>query len=147
SRRRAARRGNHGDLTADQSGRQGRQSIVSALRPAIFDRYVAALDVADFAQALLESAYIVRPEVGRSVAKEPNHWHRRLLRARRERPRSRSAAEQRDELASLHLRGHSTISSARASSLSGIWRPSAFAVLRLIAISNFTGACAGRWVG
>jgi len=38
-----------------------------------------------------------------------------LLRARRERPRGRRA-EQRDEVASLHLRGHSMTSSARASS-------------------------------
>jgi len=30
---------------------------------------------------------------------EPNHRHRRLLRARRERPRSRRAAEQDDEIA------------------------------------------------
>src|SRR5262249_39738494 len=61
-----------------------------------------------------------------------------LLRARRERPRRR-AAEQRDELAPLHLRGHSMTSSAMATSLSGIWRPSAFAVLRLMASSNFVG--------
>src|SRR5262249_54315836 len=37
-------------------------------------------------------------------------WHRRLLRARRERPRRRRAAEQRDELATFH----SITSSARA---------------------------------
>ena len=35
-------------------------------------------------------------------AEEPDHRHRRLLRARRERPRCR-AAEQRDELAPLQL--------------------------------------------
>jgi hypothetical protein len=32
-----------------------------------------------------------------------NHRHRRLLRARRKRPRRRRAAEQRDELASFSL--------------------------------------------
>jgi hypothetical protein len=42
---------------------------------------------------------------------ESNHRHHRLLRARRERPRSRSAAEQRDEVApfqfvELHLVPH-----------------------------------------
>src|SRR5262249_60520484 len=47
-----------------------------------------------------------------------------LLRPRRERPCDSRAAEQRDELAPLHLRGHSITSSASASSLSGIWRPS-----------------------
>src|SRR5262249_40022269 len=52
----------------------------------------------------------------------------RLLRARRERPRRRRTAEQRDEFAALH----SITSSASASILSGTVRPSAFAVLRLI---------------
>src|SRR5262249_45754164 len=50
----------------------------------------------------------------RGVPQEPNHRHRRLLRARRERPRRR-AAEQRDEVASLH----SINSSATASSVGG----------------------------
>src|SRR5262249_18395728 len=50
------------------------------------------------------------------------------LRARRERPRSRPA-EKSDELAP----SHSITSSARASSLSGTVKPSAFVVLRLIA--------------
>ena len=39
------------------------------------------------------------------------------LPARRQRPRGRRAAEQCDELASFHLRGHSMTSSARASSV------------------------------
>jgi hypothetical protein len=45
--------------------------------------------------------------------------HRRLLRARRERPRRR-AAEQRDERAPLH---HSITSSARASSVTDTSKP------------------------
>src|SRR5262249_59402910 len=60
-----------------------------------------------------------------------DHRHPRLLRPRRERPRRR-AAEQRDEHAAPERRGHSITSSASARSLSGIWKPSAFAVLRLI---------------
>src|SRR5262249_48955196 len=55
----------------------------------------------------------------RRAVKEPNHWH--LLRARRERPRGRCAAEQRDELAALH---HSITSSARASRIGCTSRPS-----------------------
>jgi hypothetical protein len=47
-----------------------------------------------------------------------------LLRARRKRPCSRHAAEQRDELAPLH----SITSSARASSVGGTVRPSIRAV-------------------
>src|SRR5262249_7440384 len=65
-----------------------------------------------------------------------DHGHR-LLRARRERPCSHSAPEQRYELAPPH----SMTSSARASSLSGIWRPSVLAVLRLITSSYLVGFC------
>jgi hypothetical protein len=42
------------------------------------------------------------------------------------------AAEQRDEIAALQRCNHSITSSASASNLSGISRPSAFAVLILI---------------
>src|SRR6516225_4674854 len=62
-----------------------------------------------------------------------------LLRVRRERPRDRRAADERDELAPLH----SITSSARASSGAGTVRPSALAVLRLIASSYLVGACTG----
>ncbi len=55
-----------------------------------------------------------------------------LLRARRERPRRRRAAEQRDELAPLH----SITSSARASSVGGTARPSILAVWALMTSSN-----------
>ena len=58
-----------------------------------------------------------------------------LLRPRRERPSSRGPNE-RDELAPFH----SITSSARASSVDGTSRPSAFAVLRLITSSYFVGA-------
>jgi len=39
----------------------------------------------------------------RWAAEEPDHRHRWLLRTRRERPRERRCAEQRDELAALHF--------------------------------------------
>src|SRR5215470_1316159 len=73
----------------------------------------------------------------------PDEWHRRLLRPRRERPRSRSA-EQRDELAPPH---HSITSSARASSVGGTSRPSALAVLRLMTKSNLVGCSTGISAG
>src|SRR5262249_13914342 len=63
--------------------------------------------------------------------------------ARRKRPRGRSAAEQRDELASFH----SITASARASSVGGSSRSSAFAVLRLITSSNLVGCTTGRSAG
>src|SRR5262249_40129644 len=60
-----------------------------------------------------------------------------------QRPSCRRAAEQRDEIATLH----SITSSASASSLSGIWRPSALAVLRLITNSYLVGSTTGRSAG
>src|SRR5262245_23623652 len=35
-----------------QIGRQGRQSIILLIRPAVFDRYIPALDITGFAQTL-----------------------------------------------------------------------------------------------
>src|SRR5262249_34702337 len=70
-----------------------------------------------------------------------------LLRARRERPRSRRAADERDEVAPFELSAHSITSSARAGRLSGTSRPSAFAVLRLMTSSYFVGVCTGRSAG
>jgi hypothetical protein len=40
--------------------------------------------------------------IWRSTVEEPDHRHCRLLRARHERPRQGSAAEQRNEVASFH---------------------------------------------
>jgi hypothetical protein len=62
---------------------------------------------------LAESAQTVRQLVRRSLIKEPDHRHRRLLRARRYWPRRR-ATEQRYELALVH----SITSSAVASTAS-----------------------------
>src|SRR6516225_7422620 len=72
-----------------------------------------------------------------------DHVPFRLLRTRRERPSGSRAAEQRDELATLH----SITSSASASRLGGISRPSAFAVLRLTANSNLVGCWTGSSLG
>src|SRR5262249_30937025 len=66
-----------------------------------------------------------------------------LLRAHRERPRDRRAADERDELAPLH----SITSSAMASTPGGIIRPSSLAVFRLITSSNFVGSITGRSPG
>ena len=62
-----------------------------------------------------------------------------LLRAHGERPRNgrrRRTAESRNELAA----DHSITSSARASNVGGISRPSDFAVLRLMTSSNVVGS-------
>src|SRR5215471_4198560 len=103
-------------------------------------------DISSFRQALPETGKLRRRFVGRSAADKPDYGHRCLLRARRERPRGRTA-EQRDEIAPLHLRGYSITSSARASSVGGTVRPSAFAALRLMTSSNLVGCSIGRSAG
>jgi hypothetical protein len=64
----------------------------------------------------------------------------RLLRTGRQWPSGRRAAKQRDESAA----SHSITSSARASTVVGISRPSALAVFRLMTSSYLVGACTGR---
>ena len=83
-------RDDHGDLPANQFGRQRRQPIELILGPAVFDRHVLALDIAGLLQALAKCAQTVRVIAsGDRGVEEPDHRHRRLLRARRERPRRR----------------------------------------------------------
>src|SRR5262245_5435557 len=96
--------------------------------PAVFDGNAPAFDVARFAQTLAEGGDELRKPDGRCVGEIADHWHRRLLRARPKRPRRR-AAEQRDELAAPD---HSFTSSARASTVAGMSRPSTFAVVKLM---------------
>jgi hypothetical protein len=55
--------------------------------------------VTAFANALPECGHKVCSASRRRSAEKSDHRHRRLLRARSERPRGRRAAEQRDELA------------------------------------------------
>src|SRR5262249_32579594 len=89
--------GDDGHTTTREVGHQSRQAIELALQPMVLHRYVLALDVAGFVEALAEPGY--KKRIGRSGVDEADNWHCRLLRACRERPRSRSAAEQRDEIA------------------------------------------------
>src|SRR5262249_44298662 len=136
-------RSDHCHLTAYQIGCEVGQSVGLVLRPAILDRHILALDVAGFTKALAECGQIACTIDRLRAAEESYYRPRRLLRARRERPRDRRATEQRDEVAAVH----SITSSARARSLSGIWRPSALAVLRLITVSYLAGACTGSSAG
>ena len=63
--------------------------------PSVF----AAIDEPGFAEALTECRGHMDARIRGAVMEKSDHGHRRLLRARRERPRGRRAAEQRDELA------------------------------------------------
>jgi hypothetical protein len=51
-RRGVSGRGDHRDLAANEIGRELWQSIILTLGPAVFDRHVLALDIADLLQAL-----------------------------------------------------------------------------------------------
>src|SRR5262249_21255220 len=75
--------------------------IVSTFRPA--ERYVRilTLNIAGLAQSLTESDEGRFVRASRGAGKETDYRHRRLLRARRDRPRGCRAAEQRDELAAF----------------------------------------------
>jgi hypothetical protein len=84
-----------------------------------------------------------RIPVRRCAVKESDHWHRRLPCAPRERPCRCRPAEQRDEVAAFH----SITSSARASSVAGTSRPSAFAVCRLRTNSNLVNCRTGSSAG
>src|SRR5215472_8944500 len=133
-------RSDHRHLTAHQIGCEVGQSVGLVLRPAILDRHILALDVAGFTKALPKCGQIACTISKRRTAEEPDHRWRSLLPARRERPRDRRAANERDELAPLH----SITSSARSRIPVGIVTPSALAALRLTTVSNAVACCTGR---
>src|SRR5262245_48501611 len=110
----------------------------------VFDRHIAAVDITGFTQAATERGREIGPVILTERVQEPDHRHRRLLRARRERPRDRHAAEQRDELAPPD---HSITWSARSRNDSGMVKPSAFAVVRLMTRSNLVGCSTGMSPG
>src|SRR6516165_7731557 len=132
--------GNHVHLAMNEIGRQFGHATAIVLAPAELDHEIPALDEAGFAQALAESGRDIAASRRGIGAQKPHHWHRRLLRARRRRPRRRTA-EKRDEIAAPD---HSITSSARASKGSGTVTPSVLAVLRLIISSILAGCCTGR---
>src|SRR5262249_51541567 len=94
------------DLQVDKLRRDLGDAVEASLQPAIFDCNGATLDPAEFAQSLHKGSRPWPPD--RSVcAQEPNGrqlaW---LLRAGRERPHHRRAAEQRDEVAAFIKKMH-----------------------------------------
>src|SRR5262244_2834191 len=84
---------NHGHTLANQIGRKLRQSIELPVSPAKFERNVLAFDVSGLLEALAKSAQILREGFKRCGVENPNYWHRRLLRPRRERPCGSRAAK------------------------------------------------------
>jgi hypothetical protein len=130
-----------GRLAADEIGRQPWKPIQLIVSPAKVDGNVLAFDESGLLQPLSERGDKLRRAGSGCAAEKTDHRHWLLLRARRERPRDRRAADKRDELASFH---HSITSSARASSVGGTSSPIAVAALTLIAISYLVGVCTGE---
>src|SRR5260370_41744865 len=90
---------------------------------AIFDGHVLAFDVAGLGETLAERVHEEGNRSGRLRIEHTHHGHRRLLRARRERPRYGRPAEGCDELTTPH----SVTSSARIRNESGMVNPRAVA--------------------
>src|SRR6516225_10058639 len=98
-----AGRSDNSDAPARELSHERRQAIVSPIQPMVLDRHVLALDVAGFVEAFTERSGNARGGIGRPNVDEADDRHRRLLRARRERPRGYRAAESQDELAPFHV--------------------------------------------
>src|SRR5262249_2019523 len=129
-------------MIANQISDHRLESIEITLCPAEFERDVPTLHVSGLIQTIAKCSYVMLSLIERRVGEESYHRHRRLLRARRNRPRCR-AAEQCDEVAA----GHSISSSARPDSGSGTVMPSVLATLRLMKSSTFVTCCTGRSEG
>src|SRR5262249_55186753 len=91
-----------GRLPTNEIGCQPRQPIRLIVAPAIVDDNVLARDKSGVLQTLLERGRKMFRTCSRCAAEKSNHWHRRLLCTRHERPRSCHAADS-DEIASPHV--------------------------------------------
>src|SRR5262249_13713099 len=113
-------------------------------RRPMLDRKVATLDPAEFAQLLHKSGDPLALDRRRARAQETDGRQLAgLLRARRKRPCSHSAAEERNELAALQ----SITSLARSNIDVGIVTPIALAVRRFTTSSNVVGCSTGKSAG
>src|SRR5262245_11785010 len=80
------------------------QPTVIIVGPTILDRDILTIDVTGLPHAAIECSELLAPGSGRAAVEESDNRHR-LLRARRERPCRRRAAEQGDELAAFYAHG------------------------------------------
>src|SRR5262249_30347458 len=130
----------HDQIVGDARQYRGQpgQPIRMTVRIDRFDREVFAFNPSQLPQALAETI-----DVGVRCDGEPANARAFGLRARRKWPRRRGAADQRYELAAPH----SITSSAATCNVSGTFRPSAFAVFRLMTSSNLVGCKTGNSAG
>jgi hypothetical protein len=92
-RRRSSRCKQESDLQADEISRQRGQLVITTFRPSERNDQIPSLDKSGFAQAAAERCNHARRLAGRAATEESDDRHRLLLRARRERPCCRRAAE------------------------------------------------------
>src|SRR5262245_1704177 len=106
----------------NQIVRQLRKSLIAPSCIAVLETHVFSLDIAEITESLSKGID------GRQRFERQDtdgDYFPRLLRPRRERPRGRRAAEQRDELAPSQLRAHSISSNSILASLrSAVSKPS-----------------------
>src|SRR5262249_51616333 len=88
-------------------GHERRQVVELALQPMVLHRHVLSLDVAGFVEALTER--IPPGSCGCPAVHEADYRHRRLLRARCDRPRSRRATKREDKFAPPDPDCHETL--------------------------------------
>jgi hypothetical protein len=132
-------------LTFMRTSSAARTGSIDRFRPPELDGDGLALDITELAQAGAQRLDSLGVGSGEAKPQESDARDvRGLLRPRRQRPRDRRAAEQRDEVPPLH---HSITVSARKRNESAIVRPSVLAVLRLITSSNFVGCSTGISAG
>src|SRR5262245_17904424 len=77
------------------------QPTVIIVGPTILDRDILTIDVTGLPHAAIECSELLAPGSGRAAVEESDNRHR-LLRARRERPSYRRAAEKCDEFPPPH---------------------------------------------
>jgi hypothetical protein len=123
------------DASPDEIVRPLLQRLMPAAR-AEQNRHAFAFYEARLTKAFEKTIYEMLTNIERLGAQPADNWHRRLLRARGERPGSSGTASQLDELAP----SHSITSVAWTSNDNGTFSPIALAALMLIIISNFVGS-------
>jgi hypothetical protein len=87
----------------NQIGRKAWQSVELPICPSRFDRNGLALNITGFFETLPKRGQELRVRISRSRADQANDRQRRLLRPRRERPRSCCAAKGTEKFAPLHV--------------------------------------------
>jgi hypothetical protein len=106
--RSVCRSGDDRHLATNHVGHHRGHAIIVALQPMILDRHVLALDIAGFGEAFTECGRTGSGVSGRPSMNKRDHRHRRLLRARRERPCDSRAADRGYELPPSNVDGHLT---------------------------------------